>query len=220
MDLIKTSNPASVSPGDTFTYSITITNVGSLALQEVQVWDALPPTTTFVSATHGCQPGFIGHGQGVFCDLGALAVGESITIEIAVKAADDFTGTIVNQASACEFVSGRLGFACASGDVITTVAGAGSDVSFPDLIVQETSFDANCTLSITIQNIGNGFYNCPTDVSLTSVETTPGSGSFGTVVVTQFVTLNPKGETTFFLTGVKAENDTLTITIDPDGNID
>jgi uncharacterized repeat protein (TIGR01451 family) len=79
------SGPATVSAGDTFTYSLSATNLGPDIATDVLVTD--PLDTALVTATS--LPSECTDNAGtVTCDAGTLAVGETKTFTITVKAAD------------------------------------------------------------------------------------------------------------------------------------
>jgi uncharacterized repeat protein (TIGR01451 family) len=74
--------PESVIVSGDLTYTIIVTNLGSLDASNVLLTDTLPVSATFVSASAGCT-----QAAGVVtCDLGDLANGESATVVIVVTA--------------------------------------------------------------------------------------------------------------------------------------
>ncbi|HNB50776.1 MAG TPA: proprotein convertase P-domain-containing protein, partial [Anaerolineales bacterium] len=83
---------AEVTVGDTFTYTVEVSNAGPATAHNVVVTDTLPAGVTFVSATAGCT----NDGGVVTCDLGDVASGGSATVEIVVTA--DEVGTVSNTA--------------------------------------------------------------------------------------------------------------------------
>jgi len=79
------SGPATVSAGDTFTYSLSVTNHGPDVATDVLVSD--PLDTSLVTVTS--LPSECTENAGtVTCDAGTLTVGETKTFTITVKAAD------------------------------------------------------------------------------------------------------------------------------------
>ncbi|MFI1018939.1 DUF11 domain-containing protein [Streptomyces sp. NPDC020965] len=71
-----------VSPGDTFTYRITVHNNGPAAARHVRVTDPLPDVLRFLSSPDGCLPS----GGTVSCPtLDRLSAGGTITYEIVVR---------------------------------------------------------------------------------------------------------------------------------------
>ena len=80
--ITKSASTASPHGGDTFTYTLTATNVGNAGATGVVVRDALPAGVTFVSASAPCT-----QAAGVVtCPVGALAAGASATVTITVLA--------------------------------------------------------------------------------------------------------------------------------------
>jgi uncharacterized repeat protein (TIGR01451 family)/CSLREA domain-containing protein len=93
LEISKADSPDPVTVGDNLTYTITVTNNGPDAAANVVVTDILPSGVTFVSASPGCV-----HAAGVVtCNLGTIAVGDSVTITIVVTVTAP--GTISNTAT-------------------------------------------------------------------------------------------------------------------------
>src|SRR5262249_21318542 len=91
---ITKTGPASVSTGQTFTYTLSVHNGGPNDATGVTVTDTLPAWVTFVSASTGCT-----NASGtVTCTVGNLANGGNATITIVVTAPST-TGTITNIAT-------------------------------------------------------------------------------------------------------------------------
>ncbi|MGW2401124.1 isopeptide-forming domain-containing fimbrial protein [Kitasatospora sp. NPDC001664] len=100
-DVAITKKPASaspVAPGETFDYTITVTNKGPSQASGLVVTDSLPAALKFVSASDGCSAS----GQDVTCPkLATLAVGasKSYTVKVQLDPAYSGDGTDVrNQA--------------------------------------------------------------------------------------------------------------------------
>ena len=91
-DLAITKKPATttpVAPGDSFDYTITVTNNGPSDATAVSVTDALPAALRFVSASDGCTA----VGQNVSCPkLATLVVKASKTYTIKVQLDPSYTG--------------------------------------------------------------------------------------------------------------------------------
>jgi choice-of-anchor A domain-containing protein/uncharacterized repeat protein (TIGR01451 family) len=80
--ITKSASTATPHGGDTFTYTLTATNVGDATATGVEIRDELPDGVTFVSATAPCT-----QSAGVVtCDVGDLAAGASTTVTITVTA--------------------------------------------------------------------------------------------------------------------------------------
>jgi uncharacterized repeat protein (TIGR01451 family) len=80
--VIKSGEPDSVRVGETITYTLVVTNYGPDAATGVMLEDTLPVSVTFESASPGCT-----NLSGVVtCDIGDLAVDESVTRYIVVTA--------------------------------------------------------------------------------------------------------------------------------------
>ena len=86
--------PATVAVGETFTYTLTVVNMGPVPAVNTVLEDTLPAGVTFVSATAPCTEA----GGVVTCALGDLAVDGTVVIEIVVTAPEE-TGTLTNDAT-------------------------------------------------------------------------------------------------------------------------
>jgi uncharacterized repeat protein (TIGR01451 family) len=91
LSVIKVASDDSVLPGETFTYTIVVSNTGPATGTNVILTDTLPVSVTFVSASSGC----IKSDGVVTCDLGNLAAGNGVTVYIVVTA-PGVEGTITN----------------------------------------------------------------------------------------------------------------------------
>jgi uncharacterized repeat protein (TIGR01451 family) len=98
---------ASVEPGDTLDYALTVTNAGPAAATAVTLSDPLPPDTTFVSLTQTSGPAFtlttppVGGTGTVTASIATLAASATATFTLTVEVdggADD-GAAIVNEAT-------------------------------------------------------------------------------------------------------------------------
>ncbi len=87
---IAKSAAGTVIAGQQLTYTIVVTNNGTATATGVEVVDALPSGTSFVSAT--ASNGGVCNG-GVSCELGTLAVNEVVTITVVVNVSATAAGT-------------------------------------------------------------------------------------------------------------------------------
>jgi uncharacterized repeat protein (TIGR01451 family) len=92
LSLLK-EGPGTVTNGETFTYTLTVENLGPDAAVNVLLTDTLPLSVTFVSATAPCME----TGGVVTCGLGDIAADGSVVIEIVVIAPET-AGTLTNTA--------------------------------------------------------------------------------------------------------------------------
>ncbi|MGG8405831.1 DUF11 domain-containing protein, partial [Streptomyces sp. 12297] len=84
-----TGAQASVAPGETFAYTVTVTNAGPSTARQVQVTDPLPAALAFVSAADGCTAA----GRTVGCGpVAELAPGQSRSWTFTVRLDPGFTG--------------------------------------------------------------------------------------------------------------------------------
>jgi uncharacterized repeat protein (TIGR01451 family) len=93
--LTKTDDADPIESGDTFTYSLLVTNNGPQEAKDVVVEDSLPAGPTLLS-TSGCAEDPIGVPT---CTLGTIAAGASSGYTISVSTAPDAVATVRNQAT-------------------------------------------------------------------------------------------------------------------------
>ena len=95
--IAKSAEPDPVSAGDSLTYTLTITNVGSGLATGTRVTDTLPVSVTFESASAGCT-----HDAGpgiVVCDVGELEVNAETTFTVVVTVDLSAGPSLVNTAT-------------------------------------------------------------------------------------------------------------------------
>lgn len=81
------NRPNPVAPGQTITYTIDVTNNGSVPASGVEVFDPLPARTTFLQGEPGCALS----SATVVCPLGTLAAGATRRLEIVLRVGFGFT---------------------------------------------------------------------------------------------------------------------------------
>lgn len=96
LSVTKTTDATSASPGDSISYTITVTNAGPSPATNVVVTDDLPAGLTLISATP--SQGTCNASDPVTCNLGTIANGGSATIALSTQVTAT-SGTIVNTAS-------------------------------------------------------------------------------------------------------------------------
>jgi large repetitive protein len=89
LTITKAANEPSVTPGETFSYDIVVSNGGPSTATDIVVTDDLPAGLTFVSSTAGCTAS----GQLVTCPaIASLAPSTSSTITLVVRLDPAYTG--------------------------------------------------------------------------------------------------------------------------------
>jgi len=98
LDLVLTkTGPASFRPGERIGYSIEIRNDGPGDAENVTLDESIPQGTALVGVSVPCD---VGGGGSLHCDLGTLAAGESVTIELPLEVEPGSTATeIINAAN-------------------------------------------------------------------------------------------------------------------------
>jgi hypothetical protein len=105
LEVTKTDSPDPVTAGNDLTYTVTVTNHGPSDAQTVELTDATPSGTTFVSEAQNSGPTFnctnpsAGATGTTTCTIATLASGQSAVFEIKVNVNADKTGTISNTAA-------------------------------------------------------------------------------------------------------------------------
>jgi uncharacterized repeat protein (TIGR01451 family) len=133
----KSASPDSVKPGDTLTYTITVTNQGSVVAEKVIVVDNLPSSVTFVSCSASGNGLCLGSGNNRRVTFGALPAGASAIITLVTTVNDSVTNNtvIINTAtvSAANADSNPINNAVTAA---TTVAGAPPVIECPGNIIR------------------------------------------------------------------------------------
>ena len=91
----KTIDQLQPKPGDSATYTLTVTNSGTSLASGIEVTDALPAGVTYSGSSP--SQGNYESGSGVW-DVGALDVGETATLQIMVTVDTDAAGIVTNTA--------------------------------------------------------------------------------------------------------------------------
>ena len=130
--------PDPLLPPADLTYTITVSNRGSDAAVGVQLHDALPQGTTFVSLAPAggwsCTTPPVGSGGWLDCSTGSVAAGETTTFALAVRVPTFLGGMLTNTA---EVSTASVEFSTSdnSATTTTTLPAGGSDLrvtSFTD----------------------------------------------------------------------------------------
>ncbi|MFD7154615.1 LPXTG cell wall anchor domain-containing protein [Kribbella sp. NPDC059898] len=96
LTVTKTSDPAGVTPGSAFDYTIVVNNAGPSTARAVALSDTVPTGLTVTSASNGCTA----KGRAVTCQLGDLPIGQVVVV-LHVRLAAGYDGTrLTNTATA------------------------------------------------------------------------------------------------------------------------
>ena len=172
--ILKTDGRTTAQPGQTLTYTLTISNVGNQGATGVTVTDTIPDNTTFVSASDG---GTFAGGV-VTWTIGSLAAGETVTRLVEVQVATAIPAgvtSITNTATATD--DGANGVDPTPGD--NTGTDTDTLIAAPDLVLVKddgiVSVVAGQTVNytLTFHNDGN---QAATGVTLT--DTLPANTTF------------------------------------------
>lgn len=138
--LVKTGT-ATITQGGTVTYTVTVTNSGTAAADNVVISDDVDDSFTGVTATSTRGTCSVGGNNRVTCNVGTLAGGTSATITITATAPTGTCPTITNQATGT-YSGGTIPV---SGTVTTTVTGCpGGGGGQPEISVRiQKTNDAN-----------------------------------------------------------------------------
>jgi uncharacterized repeat protein (TIGR01451 family) len=138
--MVKESNPSTVKAGDTFTWTITVSNANDCLLDDVKVVDTITTTADIGYEILSTSPAADRDGSILtFAGIGPLAFGDSRTLSIRVKVADDAdAGRFRDEASA----TGTCGPATMQGSVVLEAPEVGrvaSTVGGPREILPQTA---------------------------------------------------------------------------------
>ncbi len=212
-DLIvsKTDSPDPVKLGDTVTYTITVSNIGTLEETDVEVRDTLPASFTNIIPTV-VSGGFTSSVTGNVVNFtgGSLAAGASATLTIAAKAISSVptvTNTVVVDPDDISFESNEN----------NNTFSETTTVSAPDLAIAKTdspdpvAAGSTLTYNLKVSNIGTAdatgvVVQDTLPVSLTNITATGGSGftvnQAGNVVTFSGGTIAAGGSADFVITGI------------------
>jgi uncharacterized repeat protein (TIGR01451 family) len=104
LSVVKTG-PATVAAGSSVTYTVTVTNQGPSNAAGVSLSDAVPASTTFLSATQTSGPAFncvkpaVGAGGTITCSIATLPAGATATFSFVFQVSPAAVGSISNTAS-------------------------------------------------------------------------------------------------------------------------
>jgi uncharacterized repeat protein (TIGR01451 family) len=149
LEITKTASVSSIYVNHEFTYTVNVTNNGFGDATGVTVNDTLPSQVEFVSSTPALTPS----GQDITWDIGDLAKGATVTLEITVKAVT--TGSADNTAT----VSGTSGPDSGNDSDTVSVTIQEEEPLKADLVVTKTASSStvtvgdNFTYSITVENL-------------------------------------------------------------------
>lgn len=149
VSMVPTPNPVAVS--STLTYTITVVNNGPDPATGVTLTDTIPASTTLVSATP--SQGSCAGNPTVSCDIGAMASGATVTVNIAVT-----TGGAAGQISNTASVTGNEVDPNNSNDNATTLVDVTqtTDLAITSHTASAAAVDVGALLTYTINFTNNG----------------------------------------------------------------
>ncbi len=111
--ITKSVNPPFAIPGESATWTITISNPGSIPINNVQVTDTLPAEVEILSVS--ASAGSVSHsGQTVSFSIGSLAPGQSVTITVQTRVRDNVAVPFIITNQACMTSTEHPDARCAS----------------------------------------------------------------------------------------------------------
>jgi uncharacterized repeat protein (TIGR01451 family) len=145
---ISKSAAASVVPGQNLTYTLTFGNSGSAGAASVIITDALPPGTTFVSATGGgtFASGVVGWAIG---DLNAGVIGQTVSFTVKATAA---SGTITNSLYSIR----ATGIPAVTGSPVSTIVAGTPALTIAKSAPASVVSGQNLTYTLMYGNSGSG----------------------------------------------------------------
>lgn len=165
--IVKESSAPQVSAGDSFTYTITVTNTGDASASPVLISDDLDDSLTGVSASFDVDPGSaggtgsctVGAGNTISCPLsGTITLDQSngtdsdeVVVTITATAPADSCPTLVNTATA----QIGQGAPVSSNQVIVEVTGCALGLHFSKNGPSSVSQGGTVTYHVLVSNTGN-----------------------------------------------------------------
>lgn len=152
MTVSKTADATSVMAGDMVGFKIMVTNTGVVALTGVTITDALATGLTWTANNANCS---IDSSNALYCALGGVAVGQSVTVHVTAMTPKTLCTTLTNTANA--WADG-----VASTPTNTATVMVSCTTLAPDISVTKTAEAATVTpgtpvrFTLTVANSGTG----------------------------------------------------------------
>jgi uncharacterized repeat protein (TIGR01451 family) len=142
-------------PGESFTYTLTVTNVGTGTVEDVVVTDFIQAGTALEDWPDNCtvQPGE--DGETITCELGDIPQGEHRSVTITVTVDEDFCGELTN--SATVEAGNDSNSENDTSETVKVEVECRPDVAVEkSASVEEIGSGGNFTYTITVTNEGTG----------------------------------------------------------------
>jgi len=156
----KSASPNPVQAGTNITYSVTVSNVGTVGAHGVSLTDAIPANTTFVSEMQTGGPGFscstpaVGATGTVTCTNALLAAGASADFQIVVRVnPTTANGTVISNTANVSTTDTDPNLSNNSATANTTVA-VTSDISVTKSGPPSVGLGGTITYTVSISNVG------------------------------------------------------------------
>ncbi|MEZ6115191.1 MAG: SdrD B-like domain-containing protein [Pirellulaceae bacterium] len=225
--IVKTNGVTEVTPGETLTYQITVSNEGTAAVSGATVADSFPSSLTnvsFTSTTTGGASGNTASGSGNISDTVNLPVGSTIVYSVSGTVSPSATGQISNTATVAsptsvtetnldnnssthiDTLTPEVDLVITKTDNVTTVV-PGESVTY-DIVVRNQG-----PSTVTGATVSDTFPATLTNVSFTSSVTGTASGntSSGTGNISDTVTMAPGSEIRYTVTATVVSSATGTL---------
>jgi uncharacterized repeat protein (TIGR01451 family) len=187
LSITKNASVSSANVGETFTYTLDVTNNGPSDASGVTITDTLPPEVTFDSS-----PDCSASGSTVTCNIGALANGATGSATVTVTAAN--AGTAVNNATVAGGQADPTGGNNSASATVTINPSANADLQLSKVASVTTAVvGEQFTYTVTVDNVGPDAANNITIVDTLPAEVTyisgPGACSEAGGIVTCIIPL-------------------------------
>jgi uncharacterized repeat protein (TIGR01451 family) len=171
LQIDKTTDVTSATPGETLTYTIDLSNAGLSDATNVVIADTLPAGVSFVSGAVGTTAATVS-GSTVNYDVGTLAAGASTTATLVVQIDPATTGALTNQVT----VTADAGDTDPANDdaAVTTTLTPAIDLAVTKAVSETTAAaGSELTYTITVSNAGPS-----AATGVTATDTLPAGVSF------------------------------------------
>jgi uncharacterized repeat protein (TIGR01451 family) len=207
LSITKTDSPDPVQEGASLTYSITVTNNGPDAADNVVVTDTLPGSVSFVSATP--SQGTCSGTSTVTCNFGSLSDGASATVTIMVtpNSTGEISNTTTVSSATNDPVPGNNSSTASTTVIAATPASADLSVTKSD---NPDPVDVGLNVTYTVVVTDNG-PDTATNVTLT--DTLPASVNFVSATPTQGTCGAPSGGVITCSLGTLVNGASATVTV-------